>query len=241
MSTLVNSGVYLIRCIPTDLFYVGSTKNFTRRWYKEHLPELKRGIHDNAKLQTDWNAYGESAFTFEPFIRCSPTRKELRKFEQMVLDSFWGHCYNENPIACVPPIIRWRTPEWNANVAAALTGIPLSEEHKASLRAGWVERKKRGLLRSRESYQTQGVKTKGRKQSPEWVAKRTAKLRGRTLPESQKQQISKTLKGKPASEGTAKNLRKMAAERTPEYTAWLGRKGAAKRWGRPFTEPAPTF
>jgi len=240
MSIVLNSGVYLIRCIPIDVFYVGSTKNFSRRWYKEHLLELRKGVHDNARLQADWNTYGETAFSFEPFIRCAPTRKNLRKFEQMVLDSFWGpRCYNETPVACVPPVIRWRTPEWNANVAASLTGIPLSEEHKTALRGGWEKRKAKGLLRSRESYEAQGVKTKGRKQSSEWIAKRVEKLKGRTLSETHKQRISKTLEGRSASEGTARNLRIIAAARSSRLTAWLGRKGAAKRWGKEFNEPRP--
>lgn len=234
-----NSGVYLIHCTVNDMFYIGSTKSFTRRWYKEHLPELRRGKHINAKLQADWNLHGEAAFVFKPFIHCAPQKLELQKYEQMTLDNFWGHCYNENPFACVPPVIRWRTPEWNANVSAALTGIPLSEEHKASLRAGWEERKRKGLLRTAESYRLQGEKMKGRKQSAAWVEKRTAKLRGKALSEEQKQKISDTLKGRPASPGTATNLRQQAASRSPEYTAWLGRKGAAKKWGKPFVEPPP--
>jgi group I intron endonuclease len=81
---------------------------------------------------------------------------------------------------------------------------------------------------------------KGRKQNPEWVAKRLAWHKDQPISEEQKNHISATLEGRPASPGTARNLRKIAASRTPEYTAWLGRKGAASRWGHEFNEPKPT-
>lgn len=128
---------------------------------------------------------------------------------------------------------------WKARRILVQTGVPLSEEHRTSLRAAWVKRKEKGLLRSRKSYEAQGVKTKGRKQTQEWVSKRAIKLKGRTLSENQKRQISKTLQGRPASVGTAQNLRKIAAGRSQELTAWLGRKGAAKRWDKEFSEPRP--
>lgn len=80
---------------------------------------------------------------------------------------------------------------------------------------------------------------KGKKQSPEWVEKRVARLRGRVIPQVQRDLISVALKGKPATKGTAANLRKMAAEFTPEYVKWLGKRGAASRWGNQFLEPKP--
>jgi hypothetical protein len=123
--------------------------------------------------------------------------------------------------------------------AAGLSGKHLSEEHKIALRIGWQKRKSKGLLRNHESYRIMGLKTRGRKQTKGWVESRTAKLRGRTLPEEQKLKISLSLKNRPASPNTASNLRAHAAKRTPEYTAWLGRKGAANRWKKEFTEPEP--
>src|SRR5208337_1577288 len=127
----------------------------------------------------------------------------------------------------------------NANVASALKGKPLSEEHKSALRDGWVKRKQKGLLRSKASYKTMGQKVRGRKQSPEWIARRTASLTGRTLSSKQREKISQSLRGRPAAKGTAENLRRMAASLTAEYRTWLGKKGAAKRWNKEFNEPKP--
>jgi len=114
-----------------------------------------------------------------------------------------------------------------------------SEERRAALRAGWEKRRANGRLRSKESYKVQGEKTRGRKQSREWVLKRAAKLRGRALSKEHKKKLAEALAGKPAPEGTAKNLRRIAASLTPEYRGWLGRKGAAKRWNIKFTDPEP--
>jgi hypothetical protein len=122
---------------------------------------------------------------------------------------------------------------------SGLSGKHLSDEHKSALRIGWQKRKAKGLLRNRESYRIMGLKTRGRKQTSGWIEKRTQKLKGRNLSEEQKTKISYSLKGKPASLNTAANLRKLAEKRTPEYTAWLGRKGAAHRWKKEFTESEP--
>lgn len=96
-----------------------------------------------------------------------------------------------------------------------------------------------GRKHSSETKARMSAVRKGKRQSAEWVEKRTQGFRGRPIPENQRKQISQTLSGRPATEGTARNLRKMSALRTPEYIAWLGRKGAASRWGSDFTEPKP--
>jgi group I intron endonuclease len=60
----MNSGIYQIRCIVNDKVYVGSTKNFNRRFYDHNLT-LTKLIHTNNKLQNAWNKYGKHNFVFE--------------------------------------------------------------------------------------------------------------------------------------------------------------------------------
>lgn len=56
-------GVYQLRCIPTNLVYVGSSSNmYKRRLY--HLRDLRTGTHKVARLQSDYNVYGLDAFEF---------------------------------------------------------------------------------------------------------------------------------------------------------------------------------
>lgn len=58
-------GVYLIRCIPTDRIYIGSTKQSFRARFSNHNKFLSQGTLGNKKLQADFNIYGESNFEFE--------------------------------------------------------------------------------------------------------------------------------------------------------------------------------
>ena len=57
------SGIYTIINTVNGKVYVGSTKDFERRW-GSHKRELTNDIHGNSYLQRSWNKYGESAFEF---------------------------------------------------------------------------------------------------------------------------------------------------------------------------------
>ena len=57
------SGIYQIRCIPTDKIYIGSTVNLRSRWGR-HQRSLRQGKHANSHLQNAWDRYGEAAFEF---------------------------------------------------------------------------------------------------------------------------------------------------------------------------------
>jgi len=60
----MTSGIYAITNTANGKRYVGSTKNFQRRW-KTHLRALRLGSHWNIKLQRAFNKHGEGVFTFE--------------------------------------------------------------------------------------------------------------------------------------------------------------------------------
>ena len=57
------SGIYAITNLKNGKVYVGSTKDFEKRW-SEHIRGLKRNAHENPHLQRSWNKYGESVFEF---------------------------------------------------------------------------------------------------------------------------------------------------------------------------------
>lgn len=59
----VQSGIYLITCIPTGKVYVGQSLDMKSRW-GEHRSLLIRGKHDNGYLQRAWNKHGSDGFTF---------------------------------------------------------------------------------------------------------------------------------------------------------------------------------
>lgn len=56
--------IYRILNIFTGDFYIGSTRNFSRR-KSDHLHRLRRGKSTNSILQKAWNKYGKEAFIFE--------------------------------------------------------------------------------------------------------------------------------------------------------------------------------
>jgi group I intron endonuclease len=220
--------------------YVGSSKRIPRRW-KEHKRELRKGVHDNTKLQNAWNKYGESVFEFEVIAYCR--EPDLLWQEQIALDALdsVNRGYNVASKADKPPSNKGvkRSSEHSEHLSQALMGKNLSESHKESLRRGWVSRKEKGWGRHTEEFKSAvGDRFRGKKQSAEWIEKRTSKLRGHTISDEQKAQISKTLKGRPNPKGSA-NLTKASNLRTPEYKSWIGRKGSASKWGKEFSEPKP--
>jgi group I intron endonuclease len=94
----MNSGVYIIRNTVNGKVYVGSTKNFDRR-FSSHRWMLEKNKHHSTKLQRSWLKYGEGAFSFEKVIVCGI--KNLLSYEQMVI-SFYSSCsdgYNILPKA----------------------------------------------------------------------------------------------------------------------------------------------
>ena len=79
-------GIYLIRCVPTEKIYVGSSKDIQRRWEK-HRQLLRKGSSPCTLLQRAWSKYGEQKFEFEIVEGCAPDRRVLEEREQYYLDS----------------------------------------------------------------------------------------------------------------------------------------------------------
>lgn len=77
------SGVYKI-VGPGGVVYIGSAKNFKKRW-KEHVRLLNKNVHHSRYLQRHWNKYGEYAFTFS-VIEYVSNADELVSREQFWLD-----------------------------------------------------------------------------------------------------------------------------------------------------------
>lgn len=58
------SGIYYIRNIVTNEYYVGQSMNLNER-IRAHFRLLKRNAHTNQKLQESFNEYGSDNFEFE--------------------------------------------------------------------------------------------------------------------------------------------------------------------------------
>jgi len=56
--------VYSITCKTSGKKYFGRSQEIDKRW-RSHRNMLRRGIHNNTSMQSDWNLFGEVDFVFE--------------------------------------------------------------------------------------------------------------------------------------------------------------------------------
>ncbi len=84
------SGIYRIKNIYNNKFYIGSSKNLHFRKL-DHFSALRRNAHSNSKLQNSWNKYGEPNFVFEVLVK-TPV-EYLLKVEKWFIDTQKPH-YN---------------------------------------------------------------------------------------------------------------------------------------------------
>ena len=89
------SGIYKIINKSNDKYYVGSSNNVSRRWWK-HRTQLNSNQHANKHLQSSWNKYGKNNFNF--VIVESVSKEKLITTEQKYLDIAKNEqykCYNQ--------------------------------------------------------------------------------------------------------------------------------------------------
>lgn len=84
------SGIYCIENTINHKTYIGSSKNIYQRLLK-HFALLRHNKHENPHLQSAWNKYGESNFTWFILELCDNSR--LTEVEQYCIDLF-GAEYN---------------------------------------------------------------------------------------------------------------------------------------------------
>lgn len=78
-------GIYLITCIKKDKYYIGESNNVTSRLCA-HKNKLRRNIHENRELQSDFNNYGENHFIFQKLIFGNGMNKNKRlELETIIL------------------------------------------------------------------------------------------------------------------------------------------------------------
>jgi group I intron endonuclease len=80
----INSGVYKILNTYNNKFYIGSAKNFKKRFY-HHVSLLNKNKHSNSYLQNSWNKYGQGNFKIEIVEECDA--EDRLKLEQYYIDS----------------------------------------------------------------------------------------------------------------------------------------------------------
>lgn len=69
-------GIYKITNIKNDNVYIGESLDIEKRW-KRHIACLNAGIHENYKIQEDWNKYEEKDFKFEVIVQLDKSIAKL--------------------------------------------------------------------------------------------------------------------------------------------------------------------
>lgn len=124
-------GVYKIVNTINNKWYIGSSNNIERRFYR-HKWHLINNHHDNLYLQNAWNKYSEENFKFEPISFCK--EEELLYHEQQLIDKLKPE-YNFN-------LKTFKPPSWS--------GKKLTQKHINKIRESRLKGGKRWTQESRD-------------------------------------------------------------------------------------------
>lgn len=135
-------GIYVIRNLVNNKFYVGSTVNLRQRFH-QHFGSLSNGYHHNPHLQSAWNKYGESFFEFA-VIEVVESKEQILVREQEWIDNLGAaereDCYN----FCAQAgshLGRKRSDETRRKLSVAITGKKHSTEAKQKMREAKLGKK----------------------------------------------------------------------------------------------------
>lgn len=89
--------IYKIENKVNHKIYIGLTNNIDRR-HNRHFSDLRHNRHDNKFMQSEFNKYGEDAFSFEIVFQGDVTSDEISKLEEKYVAQYdsYHNGYNQN-------------------------------------------------------------------------------------------------------------------------------------------------
>lgn len=138
----MNSGIYkltITRPDGSELFYYGQSQDLRRR-ESQHSSSLRKGKHDNQRIQRSWEKHGN--VRFDVVLLCDMS--DLNMFEQRFLDAYTGDPDCMNMSSCAEAAMRGykHSDESLAKMRAAKTGKKLSPEHRRKIGAAHLGMKR---------------------------------------------------------------------------------------------------
>lgn len=185
------SGIYIIRNICNQKFYIGSAFNFSNRWWC-HLSDLRAGKHTNKHLQASFNKNGEDSFTFS-VLEVIDNKDDLLNREQHFIDTLQPH-YNICKQVGRPPVYEW-TDEMRQKHSEMMRNRVLSPEAKQNCLDA--------LDRGRTTYLSKPYEERAASYKKTGDA-----LRGRTLSEEHRKKCAIANLGNKHTEETKQAIRK---------------------------------
>jgi group I intron endonuclease len=221
MADPTDSGIYEIVNTINGKRYVGSAKNFAKRW-AAHRSKLRIGGHHCGHLQRAWSRYGEAAFSFVVLERCAVAL--LIEREQAAIDSLRPD-YNHAKVAGHRTFLGLKhSPETLAKMAAAHRGNTRTKGKPRNREAvDKTAAAHRGMRRSAETRARISAAAKGRKRapfSPETRAKLSAAMKARAPNPERVAKMAATKRGSKLTE------EHKAAIGAASKAAWERRKAA---------------
>ena len=184
-------GIYKIRNVTNQKFYVGSSNDMKDR-FRKHRILLRKNKHHCRNLQAAWNKYGEECFKFE-VIEALAEEALLFEAENKWLLEWVGkpECYNagrsaEAPMRGMPKEL---TPNWGKVVSPEMRA-QISTSLKATYAATPGSHPRLGKTHTAETKAKISVKKlanpsrywEGKERSPETRAKISAAQAGKKRP-----------------------------------------------------------
>lgn len=196
------SGIYIIRNLINDKFYIGQAQDLHRRW-KEHRNALRGNYHVNRHLQSAWNKYGENAFKFIVLEYCDI--EQLDECEQVYLDNHAqkDNCYNIAIDAKAPTRGLKYSEESRRKISESRRNISdetrrkISEANRGRKVSNETRRKmsETASNRSEETRRKMGDAGRGRIVSDETRRKHSEASRGKTHSIEVREKMSETSRG----------------------------------------------
>jgi Straboviridae intron-associated endonuclease 1 len=171
-------GVYAITCLATGERYVGSTMDLRARW-GNHKTFLNQGVHSSKKMQESWNKYGPAQFTCELIQEVnSETLKEAFRALAIDLVAAEQKAMNEGKPAFNVATNAGLATQKNRNSWWVEGGERADEARKkiSAYRSG-----KTGFKFSAESIEKRASKLRGRKHTPEAIARMSVAKKGKPV------------------------------------------------------------
>lgn len=213
----MNTGIYMILNLVTEMYYIGQAINFDKRFWK-HKYELNKNVHTNLHLQNAWNKYGEANFKF-CILEIVYDKFQLTTREQFWLDR--SKCYERNigyNLLCNAEsrLGLKHTEETKKKLSILGKGVKRSVETRAKMSAWQV-----GLKHSEKRKIANSNGHKGKVISEETKRKLSIACKGKKLTEEHKQILLKCNTGRKMSEETKlkisiAKLGKMYSEETKQ-------------------------
>lgn len=204
------TGIYMIRFGDDENahFYIGQSVDIGQR-KRQHLSELRNGIHVNPYMQSVFNKYGEKSMTFEVLCECVEEKlNELEEYYIYTMCTFvgdnsyglnlntggGGHNISEETRAKLSEAKKGNTFH-KGKKHSAETIAKMSEAHKSkNLSAETIAKMREAAKDKKHSEETRAKiseANKGRKLSDETRAKMSEAKKGHTVSDETRAKISK--------------------------------------------------